>query len=89
LREIRRRPPSDVPVSLSAADPLNLVGILTPGPKLAGLMGNRVLYRDGLPLALYSGGEVQFIETLDAAAQWQARKALLRSAAPAALIDLA
>jgi ATP-dependent Lhr-like helicase len=89
LRETRRKPASGLWVSLSAADPLNLVGILTPGPKLAGLMANRVLYRDGLPLALFSGGEVQFLQTLDTAQQWQARKALLRSAAPAALIDLA
>ena len=55
-------------VSLSGADPLNLVGILTPGPKLAALTGNRVLYRDGLPVALLAGGEVQFLETLDAGA---------------------
>jgi ATP-dependent Lhr-like helicase len=89
LREVRRRPASDIWVSLSGADPLNLVGILTPGPKLAAFAANRVLYRDGLPLALQSGGEVQFLETLDAAAQWQARKALLRSAAPATLVDLA
>jgi ATP-dependent helicase Lhr and Lhr-like helicase len=89
LRAIRRKPASDIWVSLSGADPLNLVGILTPGSKLAGVMANRVLYRDGLPLALYSGGEVQFLETLDPAGQWQARKALLRSAAPPALIDLA
>ncbi len=89
LRAIRRKPPSDALVSLSGADPLNLVGILTPGPKLAGLMANRVLYRDGLPVALQSGGEVQFLETLDAPGQWQARKVLLRSAAPAVLVDLA
>jgi ATP-dependent Lhr-like helicase len=89
LRAIRRKPASDICVSLSGADPLNLVGILTPGSKLAGLMGNRILYRDGLPVALYSGGEVQFLETLDPAGQWQARKALLRSAAPPALLDLA
>ncbi len=89
LRGVRRKPPADTCVSLSGADPLNLVGILTPGPRLAGLMANRVLYRDGLPLALYCGGEVQFLETLDPAGQWQARKALLRSAAPPALIDLA
>ena len=43
------------------ADPLNLVGILTPGPKLAALTGNRVLYRDGMPVALLAGGEVQFL----------------------------
>jgi ATP-dependent helicase Lhr and Lhr-like helicase len=89
LREVRRKPAAGVWVSLSGADPLNLVGILTPGPKLAGLMANRVLYRDGLPLALYSGGEVQFLQSLDRAEEWQARKALLRSSAPASLLDLA
>jgi ATP-dependent Lhr-like helicase len=68
---------------------LNLAGILTPGPKLAALTGNRILYRDGIPLALYAGGEVQFLEELDAAAQWQARKVLLRGAVPEALIALA
>ena len=31
LREVRRQPASDAWVSLSGADPLNLVGILTPG----------------------------------------------------------
>jgi ATP-dependent Lhr-like helicase len=56
LREVRRKPAVGVWVSLSGADPLNLIGILPPGPKLAGLMANRVLCRDGLPLALYSGG---------------------------------
>jgi ATP-dependent Lhr-like helicase len=89
LREARRKPASDAFVSLSGADPLNLVGILTPGPKLAALTGNRVLYRDGLPVALLAGGEVRFLETLDAGSQWQARKALLRGAVPAPLVDLA
>jgi ATP-dependent helicase Lhr and Lhr-like helicase len=82
LREVRRKPPSGEWVSLSAADPLNLVGILTPGPKLAALTGNRLLYRDGLPVALLSGGEVQFLATLDTESQWQAHKALLRATAP-------
>ncbi len=54
-------------VSLSAADPLNLVGILTPGGRLPALTGNRVLYRDGVPVALYVGGEVKFLEQLEAA----------------------
>jgi ATP-dependent Lhr-like helicase len=89
LREMRRRPSSDAWISLSGADPLNLVGILTPGPKLAALTGNRLLYRSGLPVALLAGGEVQILETLDPASEWQARKALLRGAIPAPLVDLA
>ncbi|TMJ58223.1 MAG: DEAD/DEAH box helicase [Alphaproteobacteria bacterium] len=88
LRETRRKPASGDWISLSGADPLNLAGILTPGPKLVALTGNRLLYRDGLPLALLAGGEVQFLETLDTATQWEARKTLVRGAVPASLIAL-
>src|SRR4029077_9411488 len=88
LREIRRKPPSGEWISLSGADPLNLVGILTPGIKLAALTGNRVLYRDGLPVALFTGGQAQFLETLDPETEWQAKKALRRGAVPPALIAL-
>jgi ATP-dependent helicase Lhr and Lhr-like helicase len=78
LRETRRKTASGDWVSLSGADPLNLVGILTPGPKLAALTGNRLLYQDGLPVAALSGGETRFYETLDAKNKWQAQKILLR-----------
>jgi ATP-dependent Lhr-like helicase len=88
LREIRRKPPSGEWISLSGADPLNLAGILVAGPKLAALTGNRLLYRDGLPVALLAGNEVEFIETLDPASQWEARKALRRGAVPPALVAL-
>jgi ATP-dependent Lhr-like helicase len=88
LREVRRKPDPGSWVSLSGADPLNLAGILTPGPKLPALTGNRLLYRDGLPVALFAGGEVQFLETLDPATQWEARKVLLRGAVPPALVAL-
>ena len=81
LREVRRKPGSGDWISLSGADPLNLAGILTPGPKLAALTGNRLLYRDGVPVALLAAGEVQFLETLDAGTEWEARKALLRRTA--------
>jgi ATP-dependent helicase Lhr and Lhr-like helicase len=83
LREVRRQAASGAFISLSGADPLNLVGIITPGPKLAALTGNRVLYRDGVPIALLAAGAVQFLETLDAASEWAAHKALLRGATPA------
>jgi ATP-dependent Lhr-like helicase len=83
LREVRRQPAAGALLSLSGADPLNLVGILTPGPRLPALTGNRLLYRDGLPIALLAAGEVQFLETLDPASEWEAHKALLRCAEPA------
>jgi ATP-dependent Lhr-like helicase len=85
LREARRKPATGALVSLSGADPLNLAGILTPGPKLAALTGHRLLFRDGLPIALLAGGVVQFLDDLDPAAEWQARKVLLRGAVGAAV----
>jgi ATP-dependent Lhr-like helicase len=88
LREVRRRPREEEWVSLSAADPLNLLGILTPGPRLPALAGNRILYRGGLPLATLSGGEARFLETLEPAARWEAHNALLRRHVPVALADI-
>ncbi len=89
LREARRKPNSQHCVSLSGADPLNLVGIITPGSRLPALSGNRVLYRDGVPVAVYAGGEVRFLEQLDTREQWELRNALLRRHIPAVLADLA
>ncbi len=88
LRELRRKAPANQLVSLSGADPLNLVGIVTPGGRLPALTGNRVLYRDGSPIALLVAGEVRYLVELDAKAQWEARNALLRRHVPALLADL-
>ena len=78
LRETRRNEASGETVSLSGADPLNLVGILTPGPKLPPLAGNRVLYRDGLPIATFAGGETHFHAGLDPGTEWEAQKTMAR-----------
>jgi ATP-dependent Lhr-like helicase len=78
LREVRRRPATDEWTAVSGVDPLNLAGILTPGPRLAALAGNRLLYRDGVPAATLSGGEIRFVDALDPATEWFARKALVR-----------
>jgi ATP-dependent Lhr-like helicase len=85
LRDARRAERAGALVSLSGADPLNLVGILTPGARLAALTGNRVLYRDGVPIALLAGGEARFLEKLAPEAEWSARNALLRRQVPAVL----
>jgi ATP-dependent Lhr-like helicase len=84
LRAIRRRTPDGSLVSVSGADPLNLAGILTPGPKLAALTGNRVLYRDGIPVAFLEGDNSRFLEPLDPSIENLARLALHAHAQPAA-----
>jgi len=61
LRSIRKTPPNGEVITLSAADPLNLQGILTPGSRIAALTANRILFRDGLPIAALEAGEVRRI----------------------------
>ncbi len=63
LRSIRKASPKDELITLSAADPLNLQGILTPGSRIAALTANRVLFRDGLPVAALEGGEIRKLPT--------------------------
>ncbi len=89
LRDARRKQLDNHLLAFSGADPLNLVGILTPGARLPSLSGNRVLYRDGVPLALLAGGEVSFLTELPSAERWAAQNLLLRRHVPAALADLA
>jgi ATP-dependent Lhr-like helicase len=88
LRDVRRKPPAQQYLSLSAADPLNLIGILTPGPRLAALERNRLLYRDGTPVAILAAGEIHFMQDLEPKQQWEAQTALLRRHAPSALDDM-
>jgi ATP-dependent Lhr-like helicase len=78
LRERRRREPDGAWVSISAADPLNVVGLLTPGGRVPALTRNRVLYRDGVPVATLVGGEATFHEHFDDATEWDVRNRLLR-----------
>jgi len=50
LRRTRRMERRGEVVRISACDPLNLVGILTPGPRVPAQRGGEVIYRDGLPI---------------------------------------
>ncbi|MDY0745611.1 DEAD/DEAH box helicase [Paucibacter sp. R3-3] len=84
MREIRRRPlAEDAPwICLAAADPANLLGTLLPGPRLPRTAGNRVLYRDGLPVATQVAGDfAPLVEMTPAQKQTAARALLLGPAA--------
>jgi len=88
LRDARRKPLAQQFVSLSAADPLNLIGILTPGSRLPSLSSNRLLYRDGVPVATLAAGEIHYLEDLPAKEKWEAQTALLRRYAPIVFDEL-
>jgi len=59
LRAVRKQEKDGDLVALSAADPLNLVGILTPDARVAAIARSRVLFRDGLAIAALEGGELR------------------------------
>jgi ATP-dependent Lhr-like helicase len=50
LRATRKMPPTGETITLSAADPLNLVGILVPGERIPAISGRSVSFRDGIPV---------------------------------------
>jgi ATP-dependent Lhr-like helicase len=65
-------------ISVSAADPLNLAGIVTPGDRIAGLSGNRVLFDQGVAVAVQAGGDVRFLRDMPDKSQWEIRNLLIR-----------
>jgi ATP-dependent Lhr-like helicase len=66
-------------VLISAADPLNLAGIVTPGNRVPATTRNRLLYRGGIPVALYVSGEFNWLGERNPADEWTARNLLLRN----------
>ena len=50
LRATRKLPVTGEMIVLSAADPLNLVGILLPGDRVPAISGRTVTFRDGAPV---------------------------------------
>lgn len=65
-------------ISISSSDPLNLTGILVPGPRIPAMGGKRILYRDGVPVAVKSGKEISLLAAIRQADDWAIRNALLR-----------
>jgi ATP-dependent Lhr-like helicase len=78
LRSARKDDKAGATTVLCGADPLNLAGIVTPGPKVPALYGNRLLLRDGVPVAALIGGEAHYFERTTPEAAWEARNLLLR-----------
>jgi ATP-dependent helicase Lhr and Lhr-like helicase len=90
LRAARRAERASVLVSVSGADPLNLVGIVTPGERVPAILSNRVLFRDGVPVARKIGARVEVLTPLPGAGsalaqpaeRWALETALVRRAVP-------
>ncbi len=81
LREVRKRPLEGSLVALSACDPLNLVGTLLNGAKVPAVAGNRLLFRDGVPVATLVAGKVRLLQDADPFTANEWRAALIRQPA--------
>ncbi len=78
LREVRRRPHDGSLVAVCGVDPLNLAGTLLPGAKVPGLASNRLVYRDGVPVAAVIAGKQQIWGELDQEVGAEVRSRLIQ-----------
>ena len=59
LRQLRDAPDDDTLIVLSATDPLNLIGVITPDAVVPRQSGNRIVLRGGVPVAAVRSGQLQ------------------------------
>ena len=64
LKAFRKQEKTAELTVLSTADPLNLSGIITPGERIAS-SGNRVVYRDGIPVVHGSHKKMTYLQAFD------------------------
>lgn len=77
LRDVRKQPKTGELTVINCADPLNLSGIITPGERIPSISGQRMIYRDGVPLAFGQRDKVTYLESMDAEHQWRLQWALM------------
>ena len=82
LRRIRNQSKEGELIAIAATDPLNLTGSITPGDRVARQASNRILYRDGVPIATSVGGDINYLESIDPEVQWEIKTTLLRQIRP-------
>jgi ATP-dependent helicase Lhr and Lhr-like helicase len=85
LREIRRTARDGKLVTLSAADPLNLAGIVTAGDRIRAVSGNRIVFRDGHPIAALEGDYLRPLADIPPDEASRVASALTGRAMPAVL----
>ncbi|WP_339101866.1 DEAD/DEAH box helicase [Pseudomonas sp. G166] len=78
LREVRRRPSDGSLVAVCGVDPLNLAGTLLPGAKVPALASNRLVYRDGLPVAAQVAGKQHLWVELDGQGMAEVKSKLIQ-----------
>lgn len=84
LRKFKKKHEGSKPkyYSLSAVDPLNLLNLILPSRKLSRLGKNRVLYENGIPIAVLESDKVIFLREVEASQEWNLQQALIKKNFP-------
>ena len=90
LREMRRRPESNDEVTVAAADPMNMVGIVVPGERVAAVPGKTVVFVNGVVagaqlMPAQIGTAPLALEEIGFAGLFPAAPEILRQAEPSGL----
>ena len=65
LRRTRRAQKTGELIAISACDPLNLTGVLLGDDRIAATLTNRIVFRDGVPVAALEGRDIRRLEPVD------------------------
>ncbi|MEE2705544.1 MAG: DEAD/DEAH box helicase, partial [Planctomycetota bacterium] len=84
LRDARENHNPEEWVAISAADPLNLIGIVLPGPRIPSFHTGGLILRDGACIAAKTGNRIEFFENVKPADQFEMTRALHRGRRAAA-----
>lgn len=78
LRSIRNEEKDGKYVVVSGSDPLNLTGFITPEKRIPAIYSNRVIYQNGVPIAVKEGKEVKFLKEFTDQEQWELKNKLIQ-----------
>jgi len=82
----QRNKKADSLITICAADPLNLVGIILSGQRITAQASHRILFKNGLPIAIQKGKKTQYLQPQTPEDEWQIKNILLQKQKPANFI---
>lgn len=82
LRDCAKRADSSGVLRIAAVDPLNLVGAVLPGVRVAAQSNQHIALLDGEAVAVKQGADIQFLQSLDTPTSLRVRTALIGALVP-------
>ena len=84
----QKNEPWELPAAvISATDPLNLIGTVLPGERVPAVHTNRILFRNGLPVAKQLNGVTTCLTEVEPGARWEIDNMLTRRRNPAGYVN--